>query len=116
MTTDPVPAVDGLRTTDDFAIGLPRGIVRLLASDPSWPAAFRAEAVRLDRGIAAAGLPPLTFEHVGSTAVPGLEAKPIHDLLAGYERNVDTRSYFAVLRTLGYQHRGPQGIPNRELF
>jgi GrpB-like predicted nucleotidyltransferase (UPF0157 family) len=103
-------------TTDDFAIGLPRGTVRLLPSDPSWPSAFRAEAARLERGIAAVGLPPLAFEHVGSTAVPGLEAKPIIDLMAGYERGAEPRSYFAVLGALGYEHRGPQGVPHRELF
>jgi GrpB-like predicted nucleotidyltransferase (UPF0157 family) len=101
---------------DEPSIGLPRGIVRLLASDPSWPTAFRAEAARMERAIAAAGLPPLAFEHVGSTAVPGLDAKPIIDLLAGYERGADPRSYFAILTALGYQHRGPQGIPDRELF
>jgi GrpB-like predicted nucleotidyltransferase (UPF0157 family) len=102
--------------TDEPSIGLPRGTVRLLASDPTWPRAFRAEAARLESAITAAGLSPLAFEHVGSTAVPELEAKPIIDLLAGYARDADPRSWFAILIAAGYEHRGPQGVPDRELF
>ena len=102
--------------TDESSIGLPRGIVRLLQSDPAWPRAFRAESARLESAIAAAGLPPLAFEHIGSTAVPELDAKPIIDLLAGHARDADPRSWFAILIAIGYEHRGPQGVPERELF
>ena len=97
-------------------VGLPRGIVRLAASDPSWPDLFRAEANRLAAGIATAGLAPLRFEHIGSTAVPGLVAKPIIDLVAGYASGADPERYVATLQGAGYEHRGPQGIPGRELF
>lgn len=76
---------------DESAVGLQRGTVRLLASDPAWPRAFRVEAARLEHAIDAAGLPPLAFEHIGSTAVPGLDAKPIIDMLAGHERGLDPR-------------------------
>jgi len=102
--------------TDEPSIGLPRGTVRLLASDPVWTRAFRDEAARLEHDIAAASLPPLTFEHIGSTAVAGLDAKPIIDMLAGHERGDDPRRWFAVLIGAGYEHRGPQGVPDRELF
>lgn len=54
--------------------------VSLSAPDPAWPAAFELERDRL------ASCLPGTFiaiEHIGSTAVPGLHAKPIIDLLAG---------------------------------
>ena len=101
---------------DESAIGLQRGTVRLLASDPAWPRAFRVEAARLEHAIDAAGLPPLAFEHIGSTAVPGLVAKPIIDMLAGHERGLDPRRWFATLLAAGYEHRGPQGVPDRELF
>jgi GrpB-like predicted nucleotidyltransferase (UPF0157 family) len=102
--------------TDERSIGLRRGTVRLLASDPAWPRAFRDETGRLARDIDAAGLPPLTFEHIGSTAVPGLDAKPIIDFLAGYVGDVGARGYQAILIAAGYAHRGPQGVPDRELF
>jgi GrpB-like predicted nucleotidyltransferase (UPF0157 family) len=54
--------------------------VRLHPYDPAWPLAFAAERSRL------LSLLPCTFveiEHFGSTAVPGLVAKPVIDLLAG---------------------------------
>src|SRR5215218_3760047 len=100
---------------DESSIGLPRGIVRLHPPDPAWPNAFRVEATRLERQITAAGLPPLSFEHIGSTAVPDLDAKPIIDLMAGHELSAEPVRYFAPLIAAGYEHRGPQGIPNREL-
>ena len=56
------------------------GVVRLAPYDPTWPLAFEAEAARIER--ACAGL-PLKLEHVGSTSVPGLSAKPVIDILAG---------------------------------
>lgn len=56
--------------------------VRLCPYDPLWPSRFAAERLRL------ASLLPGVFvevEHIGSTAVPGMPAKPIIDLLAGVE-------------------------------
>jgi len=55
----------------DLSIGLQRGVVRVVPADPTWPDLFRAEVDRLAARIAAAGLPALTFEQIGSTAVPG---------------------------------------------
>jgi GrpB-like predicted nucleotidyltransferase (UPF0157 family) len=51
--------------------------------DPSWPSAYEAEAARLD-----CFFPPGSIrriEHIGSTAVPGLAAKPIIDILVGVD-------------------------------
>ena len=103
-------------THDHARIGLQRGTVRVVESDPSWPDAFRAEVQRLSAAVSAAGLPALVFEHVGSTAVSGLVAKPIIDLMTGHGPDIDPREYFDVLRAAGYEHRGPQGVPERELF
>jgi GrpB-like predicted nucleotidyltransferase (UPF0157 family) len=116
MNADPSTALGMMEAVDEPSIGLSRGIVRLHAPDSAWPNAFRAEATRLERQIAAVGLPPLPFEHIGSTAVPDLDSKPIIDMMAGYEQNADPSAYFEVLIAAGYEHRGPQGIPNRELF
>jgi GrpB-like predicted nucleotidyltransferase (UPF0157 family) len=52
----------------------------IVPSDPSWPAAFERERARLEPVLAPALVRPL--EHLGSTAVPGLAAKPIIDMLA----------------------------------
>ncbi len=71
--------------------------------DPSWPSHFRAEAARL-----AACLPVL--HHIGSTAVPGLCAKPTIDMLGVVE---DPAAAVPALEALGYDARGENGIPGR---
>ena len=57
--------------------------IEVVDYDPEWPALFEAEAARL-----AAFFPPdfiRRIEHIGSTAVPGLAAKPIIDILVGVD-------------------------------
>jgi len=88
-------------------------LVVIQPSDPHW-----AEEFALLRGQFALALDGLAaaIEHVGSTAVPGLAAKPILDvdvlLLPGAE--------FAVVATrlasLGYEHKGDLGVTGREAF
>jgi GrpB-like predicted nucleotidyltransferase (UPF0157 family) len=77
---------------------------------------FQSEAARILDAVAAAGLPELTLEHVGSTAVPGLAAKPILDIAAGYTGDIAYSTYIAVLASLGYLYRGDGGVPGREFF
>ncbi len=85
----------------------------LVPYDPQWPALFEAEAERIER--AAAGL-ALRLEHIGSTAIPGLAAKPIIDILAGRPPKSALDPYVSLFRQLGYEHRGTNGIPGRHFF
>lgn len=74
--------------------------IRLVPYDTSWPDRFAAERAVLEEAIgewAAAGI-----HHVGSTAVPGLEAKPIIDILVGVESLEASRTSFGPLAELGY--------------
>jgi len=87
--------------------------IRLAPYDSTWPLEFAAEADRIER--ACAGL-PLELEHIGSTAVPGLAAKPVIDILAGRPGNVSGDTYIATFRQLGYEHKGAFGIPGRNYF
>jgi len=57
-----------------------RDEIRVVPYDPSWPASFEAHRVPLERALAPALVLPIA--HIGSTAVPGLGAKPIIDMLA----------------------------------
>ena len=57
--------------------------IEIAEPDPRWPRRFEAERVRLDAALADE---PHSVEHVGSTAVPGLAAKPVIDVLLGLER------------------------------
>jgi len=81
--------------------------------DPTWPAEFAAEEARILDAVR--GL-PIRLEHVGSTAVPGLDAKPIIDILAGCPPRADRGAYVAALRQIGYEHKGAFGIPGRNYF
>lgn len=55
-------------------------LVELVAADPAWPARYATEIESIRRALGPSG-PLLRFEHIGSTAVPGLAAKPIIDVL-----------------------------------
>ena len=81
--------------------------------DERWPALF--EELRARVGPAVADV-TLRIEHVGSTSVPGLAAKPIIDMTVVVARRDDVPEAIARLATLGYQHRGNLGIEDREAF
>ncbi|MGZ3374202.1 MAG: GrpB family protein [Gemmatimonadaceae bacterium] len=98
-----------------MTLGLESGMVRLEPYDPAWPGLFAAEAERLQKLFAAAGL-VVMLEHTGSTAIPGLASKPVLDILGGYAEGTPVAEYIDVLTAAGYVHRGEQGVPGREFF
>lgn len=74
--------------------------IRLVPYDPEWPARFQSERLILDRAIGpwvASGI-----HHVGSTAVPGLEAKPVIDILVGVADLHSSRACFEPLAEVDY--------------
>lgn len=58
----------------------------------------------------------ITIEHVGSTSVPGLAAKPIIDMDLVYKTEAEFEAIKTSLEKTGYYHNGDQGIPGREVF
>ena len=77
--------------------------VEIVAYDPAWPAMFQAEAERLHELLPADLLGRI--EHVGSTAVPGLDAKPIVDMLVEVSSLDDARERAApILEAEGYEY------------
>ena len=96
-------------------LGLESGRVRLVPYSEAWPALYAAEVARVTPLLAAIGV-RLVFEHTGSTAVPGLAAKPIIDILAGLTNEAGRGAAIAALQAAGYVHRGEQGIPGRDFF
>ena len=89
------------------------GSVRLVPYDSTWPLEFAAEAERIER---ACGGMPLRLEHIGSTSIPGLAAKPVIDILAGRPGNLAGSKYVDAFRQIGYEHKGACGIPGRNYF
>ena len=73
--------------------------IRLVDYDPGWPDQFRREAERI-RGVL--GDRVLQLEHVGSTAVPGLPAKPVIDLALELENSADEPAYVSAMEAAGY--------------
>lgn len=76
--------------------------VRLVPYDPSWPAEFEQERARLAEAIGDRVVDGI--HHVGSTAVPGLEAKPTIDILVGVRNLEEARACFEPLARLGYRY------------
>lgn len=58
----------------------------------------------------------VTIEHIGSTAVPGLAAKPIIDLDIVFASAVNFSEIKTRLESIGYYHNGNQGITDRDVF
>ena len=81
--------------------------------DPMWPEIF--EQLRTHVGSVLHDV-ALTVEHVGSTSVPGLAAKPIIDMSVIVASKREVPLAIARLATLGYEHLGNRGIEDREAF
>jgi GrpB-like predicted nucleotidyltransferase (UPF0157 family) len=73
--------------------------ITVVDSHPEWPQLFDREAARIQ---ATLGDRVLRLEHVGSTAVPGLAAKPIIDILLGVGDSADEPRYVPDLEAAGY--------------
>ena len=87
--------------------------VAVVDYDPCWAESFQRERDRLSEVL---GTLAMAIEHVGSTAVPGLAAKPVLDIMVAVERTPLPESTLIALGTLGYQYRGDSGIPGKQYF
>ena len=101
-------------------LGLKRGTVQVVSYNPAWPELFLAEQRRLQLAL---GVDSSLIVHVGSTAVPGLAAKPIIDILVAIDDLADYERYIPLLADLGYTFMPervfadrvflPKGLPER---
>jgi len=94
-------------------LGLPAGEVRLLAAHEAWAHEFELERTRI---VDAVGDRILEIQHVGSTAIPGVPAKPVLDILVGVEDFEEASPCVAPLENIGYRYRHEHGIPRRHYF
>lgn len=87
--------------------------IRVVDYDSEWPRMF--EEIR---GVVwpAVSEVAIGMEHVGSTAVPGLAAKPVIDACVIVASKEEVQPAVARLETIGYQHRGNLGVADREAF
>lgn len=93
--------------------------IQVVDYDPVWVAAFETEAATLN---AAFGNRAIEVHHIGSTAVPGLDAKPIIDILVVLDNTDDINSFDRAMEDAGYCVRGEcldapiPGTPGRFYF
>jgi GrpB-like predicted nucleotidyltransferase (UPF0157 family) len=94
-------------------VGLERGTVELRSYQPEWESQYEAEVEYLE---SVAGERFLDYEHVGSTAVEGLAAKPVIDLLAVVSDLDEASELVTVLDDGGYSYRPNDGVDDRLFF
>jgi len=92
-------------------IGLRQGTVELLPYDGTWPSEFAKEADRLGTVFGS----DVKIEHVGSTAISGLIAKPLIDMQVGLESLADAKHLIPRLVELGYYYMPERDKPD-EVF
>ena len=86
-----------------MTLGLLRETVALAQHSSEWQREFAAEATRLRSVLAEWSC---VIEHIGSTAVSGLVAKPILDIAVGARSVFDVSELRSALESLGYEYRG----------
>lgn len=112
---DPEPHLASDEELQQARIGklVPHNAPIMLAEyDSGWPDLFTREAVRIR---AILGGTAVQVEHVGSTSVPGLAAKPIIDILLAVPDSADEPAYAPALQSAGYvlQNREPNWFEHR---
>ncbi len=81
--------------------------------DPRWPGMFHEEAECLRHALGAAAV---ALHHIGSTAIPGVHAKPIIDILIEATSPTDIESRNPAMEGIGYEPMGEFGLPGRRYF
>jgi len=94
-------------------LGLKRGEVKLVPHQPEWHALFTEEKLRLNDLLGELGV---LIEHVGSTAVPALPAKPIIDIAIAVHAIEDIARWPATLEPAGYTYFGDREGRNDHFF
>lgn len=87
--------------------------VRLVDYDPKWPILYEEEKASI---LGVIGDFIVNIQHIGSTAVPGLGAKPIIDIMVAIRQLALIEKCIQPLQTIGYEYLGEYGIPGRHYF
>ncbi|MFN4213977.1 GrpB family protein [Exiguobacterium sp.] len=87
--------------------------VEVVPYDSAWSARFEEEAEKLKRLF---GGTVVEVHHIGSTSVPGLEAKPIIDIMPVVQEIEQVDELVGHMEALGYRSFGEHGIPRRRFF
>jgi GrpB-like predicted nucleotidyltransferase (UPF0157 family) len=93
--------------------------IELVPHNPAWVEQYKAEAEKLLQalgGWAWKGGEVFLLEHVGSTSIPDIVAKPCIDIVIGVHPFPLERPFIHALESLGYEYKGENGIVGRQYF
>jgi len=102
-----------IRESNEPVLGVPRTDVRLVSHDPRWVELYRVAVKELSVCL---GSRITGVEHIGSTAIPDLEAKPIIDIMVGVASLNVSDEFIADLERIGYEHRNSDTVIGRLFF
>ena len=94
-------------------LGLKKGIVELVPHNEWWHQLFAEEKARMQNAF---GENIVAVEHIGSTSICGISAKPILDIMVAIEKYSDGEKCVKPLEKLDYEYRGEYGIAGRHYF
>lgn len=94
-------------------LGLRRGTVSVRPYDPNWVIGFEKEKQHLKEIF---GDKIISIEHIGSTAVPGLPAKPLIDINAAIRSFDELDDFIVPLQKLGYEYIPERMFADRKFF
>jgi GrpB-like predicted nucleotidyltransferase (UPF0157 family) len=87
--------------------------IEVVGYNSAWPQMFEVERESLSQVL---GSVAIAIHHIGSTAVPGLSAKPIIDIIVEATSVADLDCYESRIAAIGYEPKGEFGIPGRRFF
>lgn len=96
-----------------MSLGLEHGVNRLVQYSSDWPIQFALESQRI-RTVCGEIL--LAIEHIGSTSIPNMVAKPIIDMALGVATLEDAEKLIPGMESIGYDYPGDIGIPGDRIF
>lgn len=94
-------------------LGLPSGQLQLSPYEPNWSRLFLAEKEQM---LVCLGNHILNVQHIGSTSIPGMPAKPILDIGVAVTNFEEAAVCVPLLEQLGYSYKGENGIARRHYF
>ena len=96
-----------------MVLGLQRGVVKIVPYQQEWAALYEEEKQRI---LAAISQDVLEIQHVGSTSIPGMPAKPILDMAIAVRSFEEAGVCIPPMEAIGYRYKGECDIPFRHYF
>ena len=102
-----------MRDDPAYGLGLKNLTVSLAEPNAFWERAYATEAQAIGQAL---GDMAIDIQHVGSTAIPGIKAKPIIDIVVGVKHFDDGPRCIPAMEAIGYDYAGADIVPDDHLF